>query len=337
MKMGSNIRKSEKRILFFAPTFFGYYRRIEQNFKEKGWIVDTILEDFVNNSYFYRFFWVKKKSLRLWYAKRYYLKEISRLNASYDVVFVVRGEALSEELLGIIKRQNPEAMFVMYQWDSVRNNPNALMIEKMFDRVYTFDMNDAKDYGWIYRPLFFCKAEQKGEKKIDFAYIGTLYYQRGYLLKQIREYCVKNNYSLFDYLFCPKLMFFIHKYLMKDARYCDTSYRDINFSSLSYHSIVEQYESARILVDYSADDQAGLTMRTIESIGNSCKLITNNKSIINTDIYSFGNIFVYDINAFDIPKDFVEKPYEPLPEKMLQYYSLGGWVDCILGEYENAI
>lgn len=324
-----NTRK--KRVLLLAPDFFGYYKEIKKGLTAQGWDVDVILENFVNQSYLYRFFYVKNDKLKKRYTRKYYINKFAKMDDGYDCIFVIRGEALSTELLRILKNNNPEAVFIMYQWDSARNNKNALLIENEFDRIYTFDIEDAKDYGWIYRPLFFLENKEliKTNKDIDFAFIGTLYYKRALLFKRICDYCRNNNLSLFHYLYCPKLVYYIHKYIMHDSRYSIVKRDEVEFIPLKNEFLIEQYKKTKILVDYTADDQTGLTMRTIESIGYDCKIITNNKKIMETNLYEYGNVFVYDIEDFDIPKEFIDKEYSPLPEDLYNYYSLTGWINSI--------
>ena len=53
----------------------------------------------------------------------------------------------------------------MYQWDSIKNNPNALSISEEFDEVSTFDVEDSKKYGWKYRPLFYIKSNDRIKKE----------------------------------------------------------------------------------------------------------------------------------------------------------------------------
>ena len=325
--------KIEKKmnILLFAPDFFGYYKKIMEALNEKGFYVDVILENFSSNSYLYRFFYIKNDKLKKKYTDKYYYNEISNLQKKYDYVFVIRGEAVSLDHLFLLKKSNPNAIFIMYQWDSVTNNPNALRIERAFDKIFTFDLKDAEKYKWTYRPLFYVGDDDNDKvgKTIDFCFIGTLYYKRAILYKKINEYCLNNKYSLFDYLFCHKLVYYIHKYLLHDKRYSIVEKNKVKFIPLSSDELITKYKNARILVDYAANNQTGLTMRTIESIGYKCKIITNNKSILNEEIYNYGNIYIYDLEHFDIPLEFVKSDYNDLPYELNEYYSLNGWINTI--------
>lgn len=239
--------------------------------------------------------------------------------------------------MSIMRKRFDKSQFIMYQWDSVRNNQNALVIQKYFDKILTFDIDDAKTFGWKYRPLFYvnCGKDKNIDKRYDFVFIGTLYYKRAILLKKIKQFCSNNKYSIFNYLYSPKLVFYIHKYILKDKRYKTVSRDEVNFKSLPINELNDIYMSSKILVDYTADDQTGLTMRTIESLGYKCKLITNNKKVMQTDIYTPENIFIYDINKFDIPLDFINSPYKDIEPEKYYYYSLDAWVEDIFNTDEN--
>ena len=162
--------------------------------------------------------------------------------------------------------------------------------------------------------------------------IGTLYYKRARLLKNLKEIASLKGYRVLDYLYSDKTVFYLHKYIMHDKRYADIEKEDVHFTSLSLERVREVYKDSKVLVDYSADDQTGLSMRTIESLGYGCKLVTNNKIIVETDFYNPGNIYIYDIDNFSIPDGFVKTPYVPLEDSMYRYYSLEGWVDTVFGE-----
>jgi len=322
-------------ILFLAPDFFDYYKLIAARMESYGASVDIILESFSNTSLLYRYFFIKSEKAKFKYTHDYYTKKINELNKSYNYILVIRGEALDELILKTLRNKFPTAKFIMYQWDSVKNNPNAKKISRYFDKCLTFDQRDANTYKWEYRPLFYTNEGKKTQKNrnIDFILVGTLYYQRALLYKAIKQFCENNNYYFYDYLYVRKLEFIVHKFLLKDKRYSILTNKDVKFTPLKTPDLNRLYEESRVFVDYAADDQSGLTMRTIESVGNRCKIITNNKAILKSDIYNPSNVFIYDINDFSIDPEFVNAPYENLDNEIYIKYSLDGWLkDIFHGE-----
>lgn len=60
----------------------------------------------------------------------------------------------------------------MYQWDGIENNKSVMHIKDYFDKIFTFDINDSKKYGWIYRPLFYDKEMLVDiQKEIDITFM----------------------------------------------------------------------------------------------------------------------------------------------------------------------
>lgn len=56
-----------------------------------------------------------------------------------------------------LKKRYPFAKFIMYQWDSIKNNKNCLRIERFFDKIFTFDMEDAQKRDGIIDHYFMLK------------------------------------------------------------------------------------------------------------------------------------------------------------------------------------
>ena len=76
-----------------------------------------------------------------------------------------------------IRDLQPQAQFVLYQWDSIRNFPYIERMQKYFDRCYSFDRNDVgNNKRLIFKPLFYGKrfekigAEKHKEYKYDFLF-----------------------------------------------------------------------------------------------------------------------------------------------------------------------
>ena len=73
---------------------------------------------------------------------------------------------------------------------------------------------------------------------------------------------------------------------MRDKRYRKAKKEMVHFVPLSQKEMEQIYKDTKIIVDYTAQTQSGFTMRTIESIGYRCKLITNNMNIMDADFYN---------------------------------------------------
>ena len=93
--------------------------------------------------------------------------------------------AFTPSMIGRIKELNPQARFVMYQWDSEKNLPYSTGIHQYIDQLYTFDLNDCEKMDkYKFLPLFYTRTyEEIGKKKIeqydyDCSYVGTAHPQK---------------------------------------------------------------------------------------------------------------------------------------------------------------
>ena len=98
---------------------------------------------------------------------------------------------------------------------------------------------------------------------------------------------------------------------------------------INFNKVNMIYDRAKIIVDYTNPQQNGLSIRTIESIGHKCKLITNNNNIVNNNILEHENIYIYDENNFEITDDFINSKYKEVDKLVYDFYSVDGWLSSI--------
>lgn len=312
------------------PFYFNYQNKIYHCLKTGGATVYLIDEDVNEQSIWSKFisiYWKKGYERKL---QRYYRNKFYSLPDQLDYILVIKGSTLDEEKIKYLRKKYKNARFIIYQWDSVANFPKAAEIAPYFDFKYTFDPEDAKCYGWYYRALFFEPEECRFDyhKKYDLVLICSLHSERAELYKKLKILSKKENMNFFGYLFSNKWSFLRQKYFKKNNSFY-VKKKDLKFIPLSEKVTSEIYNCSRCLVDYKFPKQKGLTMRSIESIGHKCKLITNNAQIENEDFYNPQNILIYNIDNFNIPKEFIYSDYQDIPEKIYQKYTVQGWVEEI--------
>jgi hypothetical protein len=274
------------------------------------------------------FFCAKSKKKEI--CNSYYRKAIKQLQDKPDIVLVIRGSTISQDTLSFMRNGiAADSQYIMYQWDAVKNNPNALEIASYFDSIYTFDLADAKTYGWKYRPLFFISrfADKSTRKMTDISFIGSMHSMRYKVLTNLKQTCEKRNLKLYTHLYINRIVYIKHKSIVKKAEFKEISKNDLNFKSLSLEDTYAIYRNSKIIVDYTHPEQTGFTMRTIEALGNGCKLITNNPLVKNADFYDPNNILVYEGTNVEIPDWFIKTPYNMPDESVYQKYSLTHWLE----------
>ncbi len=124
----------------------------------------------------------------------------------------------------------------------------------------------------------------------------------------------------------------------KDREYRN-AYSDILAENgLSYPAYLEKIRHCGVLLDVNQAGQEALTMRVMESIYLSKKLITNNRDIVNYDFYDEDNIYLLpetlsgDFSSKALTerisgeiRSFLERPFRPYPEEILARYDFEHW------------
>ena len=315
------------KILLFAPSYFGYEEVIKRKLIELGSEVVLIYENLDKVSHYYKFIKSKLANKMMSAANRYYIKQIKKHSYEYDYVFVIRGEYLSFETIKYMKDNfKDKCRYIMYQWDGVANNKNALEIAPFFDKVLTFDMKDSEQYGWIYRPLFYIDSYIcNTEKNIDLLYICSLHSDRVRILNELKWICNLKGWNYKAILYEKKYIYLKRKYIDRKTEYINACDSDMTYKPLTIKDSYELYGRAKVIVDYTHQGQAGFTMRTIECVGNHCKMITNNSNIKNADFFNKNNIYVYD-EKLEIPDSFISELYECIEPEVYAKYSIDAFL-----------
>lgn len=321
-----------KHVLLILPKFFGYDQIIASRLKQAGAVVTIIYEDMDEVSYFYRFInaYLPKRMPEV--MKRYFLKYALPIAKGLDYVILIRGEFLNSEVLETLRNCTPDrCIYCMYQWDSVKNNKNALNIMKYFDYISTFDPVDADEYGWDYKPLFYIpEFVRTAAEDIDVLYMCSLHSKRIEVLNKLKKICQKNNLKLYKRVYSKRIIYYKRKYLDKREGYISADNADVSSKKIDVSDTYGLYNRSTIVVDYTHPGQNGFTMRTIETFGCGKKLVTNNKKVLDSDFYNPNNIYIYEGENIEIPVAFVQKLYVSPPKEVYEKYSIDSWLFSIM-------
>lgn len=323
---------SGKKILLIAPSYFGYETEIKLKLEEKGANVFFIKENVDYQNMLVRFGRKIRKNEIFWVD--YFKEKINCFaNIDFDYILGIRINYFNVEIIKYLRSIFKKAKLIMYFWDSTANMCNAVKLAEQADDVLSFDIEDCDRYGWTHRPLFFLsdyenvKKNNPCKEKEGICMVATLSEDRGNIASHIGNILddrqIKNDFRLYmqKKLFYKRKIF-NHEYKNFNRKYWITE-------PLQRNEIVEIFRQHGTILDISHKSQSGLTMRTIETIGAGKKLITNNKSIRNYDIYKYGNIFLYDNNDSDMIRFIKQKSYVEIPSKEYRKYSLDGWITDI--------
>lgn len=254
----------------------------------------------------------KKINLKPIYFNNLVKAEINRQKDYYDRIVIIRPDLLSDELLGLLRAKTND--FVAYYWDSMSLFPRKEAIKELFDKVYSFDQEDCKNFGFIPLNNFYYYEDIPATVSKN-VYCLISYDKRITVLEKMGEYLHKKGISSTIKVYRQKP--FKHKYVIPVQ------------TVIPYETMLREMAGSSILLEIQKENQVGLTFRAIESLGLKKKLITNNQQIKNYDFYDEQNIFVIETNEIDIPDSFFATPYKEIDEAIRSKYHLKEWINTL--------
>ncbi|MDR1005476.1 MAG: DUF3880 domain-containing protein [Bacteroidales bacterium] len=325
-----------KKILFFAPAFFGYEKHIEKRLTERGADVDYFNERFSDKTLFKIIMRLNKHLLSAC-INRYYKRIYKTIKGNhYDIFLVINIETMPVWFVKKITTLQSCPVKILYIWDSMAWKHNLQIYFNHFDRVYSFDRKDVLKYKdkILLRPLFYLPqyADIKPQQKYDYdlCFIGSAHTDRYKIACALKQIARQNNFTTFIYLYLQKpYVYYLSK--LTNRNFAHSRKSDFAYTPLTERQITDIMQKSRIIVDTQGPNQSGLTMRTIETLAARRKMITTNDDIVNYDFYCPDNICVCDFYKTFPSKAFLDSPFaENRSEQYYYKYSLDGFLDDIL-------
>ncbi len=318
-----------KKVLLFVANAFGYEKDIQAKMQEMGAIVDYY-DERPSNSFLTKALIRINRSLLSQKIDKYYDVICTKeANKNYDYIVFIKSEAVSIKILQRMREEHPNAKMILYLWDSILNNKNALLNYPYFDKVFSFDKNDVAHYGFIFRPLFYTDAYKEIAAHRNFVYdalfVGTVHSDRYYYVKNIEQQVKNMGRKMMSYFFFRSPILYYRKKLF-DKTYKYVKKKDFQFTPLSKKGLIELVAQSKCLVDAQHPKQTGLTMRTIEALGACRKLITTNEYVKEYDFYNSNNILVVDRSNPVISEEFMNTENEQVDKTIYGSYSLESWI-----------
>lgn len=215
-----------------------------------------------------------------------------------------------------LKENNPDTRLIYYYWNAITKY--SIMpeeISKLGYEVWSFDPEDCERYGIRYNKEFFCDSWYKGLKRqedfsYDISFIGRDKNGRMNEILMLKQ-MIGNDFRWDLYFTAGKWWkgFFNKRYQ----------------AYLTYDQMINRQHKAKAVLDFASNKQSSITLRFYDALCNGQKVITNNKNIINDPIYNKENIFVLGIDDLQNLKSFLNKPFQPMDNKVIEECSILGW------------
>jgi len=220
-----------------------------------------------------------------------------------------------------IKKINPHCEVNLFCWNKIdRYHKSGLKFTDK-TRIYSTDPGDCEKYGFKYNHIFYPSElhEDWNPELSDRVYfIGADKGRASSLLslKSLFEQCgLKTDISVI-------------------SSNCNPDYLN-QFSSIlsdkpiTYSQYISEIKKNGILLDICQKDQRAITMRVLESVVYSKKLITTNPEVKNFSFYKPENILIIDLTNLPGPedlRDFISKSFIPYSREELDEIGTEHWL-----------
>lgn len=221
-----------------------------------------------------------------------------------------------------IRRINPDCQIVIFYWNRI-GRYNSLPLHRIsHNQIYSTDPADCRRFQLKYNHIFYPREYFTPSLNIEenrLIFIGTDKGRLPYIAAL--EAVLKQGGLSCDIRVLSSV---------RNKQYRRQYQNLLTDAPVPYEEYRKQLDHCNVLLDICQTGQTALTMRVLESIYLSKKLITQNQDIIHYDFYNPDNIFLLPENGqLPAPQDiqeFLQKPFVPYPETILQAYSYEDWL-----------
>lgn len=271
-------------------------------------------------NYFQRiiFYLERKLKINIYPSNRFdqtAVEKIGRISSQDSILFF--DFALYIDLLFIKKRVNTNSL-KLWIWnplcDNQKNKVDIKDIKSLGIAIYTFDSLTAQKFqinflNQVYKRITMdesCKVEY------DFFFIGI---NKGRVDKLN---ILANELKMRGYTF--KFMI----YPQGEDAYPNIEYLD---KLISCEEALEFLKKAKIVVELLQENQVGMTLRILEGVMLGKKILTNNASVKESDLYNPANIFIWGERSWEDLDSFVTSEFVRYDRTVLSKYVFDIWIN----------
>ena len=306
----------KKKIVIVGPPSFGYLTKINEALTSFSGIESTIVlidkSSFKYKNLLHRLLnslskIFLNKNLKKEYLNSFLIDSIKKLGHQ-DVIFMIRPDLLSPKTLNFLKIQTQS--LTAFYYDSTRRFPKKIDIINYFDTVYSYDKLDVETYNLKFLTNYIFDERENVNFEQLFFNISTFDY-RYQSMEGLANYIDEKKWS-------KEILIYGSNGLKSDSL-------TLIHEQIPVDVVADKINRSKIIIEIQRKEQIGLSFRVFEALGQRKKLITTNTDIVNYDFYHPQNILVIDEAAINIPEDFVNSPYIPVSDKILDKYRLRNW------------
>ena len=221
-----------------------------------------------------------------------------------------------------IKKCNPNCDVYLFCWNKINKFHNNALKYSEKANIFSTDKSDCEKYNLKYNHIFYpteLHEKWNPESAATLYFIGADKGRADRLLNfhHIFTECgLKSNIRIFSN--------------KKDAAYRNKYHEILTDRFINYTEYINEVRNSGILLDINQEGQQAITMRVLESVVYSKKLITTNKYVKAFSFYNDNNILIIDNEnapSVDGIRQFISKPFIPYTDDQLYEISFEHWID----------
>ncbi|MFD2892889.1 hypothetical protein ACFS5J_12785 [Flavobacterium chuncheonense] len=237
-------------------------------------------------------------------------------SSKFDYILVINPERISKKTHLKIKKFSNK--YIAYLYDSLKRHNAKNLLYGVFDKIYSFDKKDVKEYQLAFLPNYIHLPKNRNNTKSKRCVFS---------ISSIDERLETYN-TIAQKLSDLQISF---KFLFFDKKLNANLHPEAIFTTekLSQDDIMKEISDSDIILDIVRENQIGLSFRIFDALALGKKIITTNKDIKNYDFYIPQNILIIDKNNIVIDTHFFKTEYQQIPDTIYEKYTLRNWIKTI--------
>jgi hypothetical protein len=343
------------RLLLITPRFYDLEKYmvsvLESNNHSVYWIENKIIP-FDYHPVSARWKTLRKIYFYIFRPERTFVRKalLSIDDLKFDILFAINGFVICPYLIRKLKKKNPGIKTIMYLWDSFSMYSWIDRIE-LFDKVFTFDKEDAKKFNLRFIPNFYIPLDDKliypavvhlffvgkfSPERLRFLDAILVDNQNEQLKTFIRLIPVYKSilHNWFIYKILKKIgaeSSWINDYILNYEASESMIDRDyIEMEKVPYFDTQQAFNKANVIIDIPFRDQTGLSHRMVAALVKGKKIITTNANIAYEPFYNKAQIKIIDCEkpSIDLAWARENKIFKPVHELLDVRFET--WLNAIL-------
>lgn len=252
--------------------------------------------------------WLRNPRMRSAWTKEL-IRDIGE--RTFDTMLCIPLPTFTKDFMNWIRQRNPYIKTFLFLWDKQSDlDVHFSDYFPLFDKVVSFDRDDARKFGINYFPDFYLPTRpiEWDKCKYDISFVGTCNSRntrnRAALMDKVQQFCNTNGLICRLYLrfygavtqepsadIGHRIRHFFTQYRSKHNSYSKfkMKYQGKPFyyeESIDLNTVNEIYRSSRVILDLNHRDRQGMTINAITALALGKKLITTNYRIKEESFYT---------------------------------------------------